>query len=108
LSGALSLVDVRSDYRLEIPEGDWNTLGGYVFAQLGHVPHIGDRVRFPGGELEVVAMDGRRVAALRVILADRRPVRLDDIPAPAGSGRPEANIARSGGERPFTDREVPL
>jgi CBS domain containing-hemolysin-like protein len=66
LAGSLSLVDVRSDYQLRIPEGDWSTLGGYVFSTLGRLPKIGDRVAFPGGELEVVAMDGRRVAALRV------------------------------------------
>jgi CBS domain containing-hemolysin-like protein len=68
LAGSLSLVDVRSDYELEIPEGDWNTLGGFVFGSLGRLARIGDRVRFPGGELEVVAMDGRRVAAVRVIM----------------------------------------
>ncbi len=67
LAGALSLVDVRSDHRLAIPDGDWTTLGGYAFAALGRLPRIGDRVGFPGGELEVVAMDGRRVAALRVL-----------------------------------------
>lgn len=66
LAGALSLVDVRSDYGLSIPEGDWTTLGGFAFSALGRLPHLGDRVTFPGGELEVVAMDGRRVAALRV------------------------------------------
>jgi CBS domain containing-hemolysin-like protein len=66
LAGSLSLVDVRSDYRLSIPEGDWTTLGGYAFSAIGRLPHVGDRVVFPGGELEVVAMDGRRVAALRV------------------------------------------
>jgi CBS domain containing-hemolysin-like protein len=66
LAGSLSLVDVRSDHQLRIPEGDWTTLGGYAFSEIGRVPHIGDRVAFPGGELEVVAMDGRRVAALRV------------------------------------------
>jgi putative hemolysin len=66
LAGTLSLIDVRSDHRLAIPEGEWTTLGGYVFAKLGRLPKIGDRVSFPGGELEVVAMDGRRVAALRV------------------------------------------
>jgi putative hemolysin len=49
-----------------IPDGSWNTLGGYVFAQLGRLPVVGDRVRFPGGELEVVAVDRRRVAAVRV------------------------------------------
>jgi CBS domain containing-hemolysin-like protein len=44
LEGTLSLIDVRSDYDLDIPEGDWATIGGYVFAQLGRVPRIGDRV----------------------------------------------------------------
>jgi CBS domain containing-hemolysin-like protein len=66
LAGSLSLIDVRSDHRLPIPEGDWNTLGGYAFSKLGRLPKIGDRVPYPGGELEVVAMEGRRVAALRV------------------------------------------
>jgi putative hemolysin len=66
LAGTLSLIDARSDHRLDIPEGDWTTLGGFVFSQLGRLPKVGDRVPFPGGELEVVAMDGRRVAALRV------------------------------------------
>jgi CBS domain containing-hemolysin-like protein len=70
LAGSLSLIDVRSDYHLPIPEGEWSTLGGYVFSSLGRLPRVGDRVSIAGGELEVVAMDGRRVAALRV---HRRP-----------------------------------
>ncbi len=66
LAGSMSLIDVRSDHRLDIPEGDYSTLGGYAFATLGRLPRVGDRVAFPGGELEIVAMDGRRVAGLRV------------------------------------------
>lgn len=66
LAGSMSLIDVRSDHSIRIPEGSWSTLGGYVFSQLGRLPKVGDRVAFPGGELEVVAMDGKRVAAVRV------------------------------------------
>jgi CBS domain containing-hemolysin-like protein len=66
LAGSLSLIDVRSDHNLPIPDGSWSTLGGYVFSRLGRLPKVGDRVTFPGGELEVVAMEGRRVAAVRV------------------------------------------
>jgi CBS domain containing-hemolysin-like protein len=66
LAGSMSLIDVRSDHRLDIPEGEYSTLGGYAFAKLGRLPRVGDRVTFPGGELEIVAMDGRRVAGLRV------------------------------------------
>ena len=66
LSGSMSLIDVRSDHGVKIPEGSWSTLGGYVFSKIGRVPRVGDRVPFSGGELEVVAMDSRRVAAVRV------------------------------------------
>ena len=66
LDGTMSLIDVRSDHRVQIPEGDWTTLAGYAFAKLGRLPRMGDRVPVPGGELEVIAMDGRRIAALRV------------------------------------------
>jgi putative hemolysin len=71
LAGSLSVVDARSDYDLDIPEGDWSTLGGFVFGELGRVPKPGDRVRFPGGELEVAAIDGRRVTAVRVLSHER-------------------------------------
>lgn len=100
LAGSMSLVDVRSDYELDIPDGDWSTLGGFVFGELGRLAKIGDRVRFPGGQLEVVAMDGRRVAAVRVLLAgDVAPV----VEVPPAGKSPERERAR-----PFSDREVPL
>src|SRR2546423_3896883 len=66
VAGSLSLIDVRSDYRIPIPDRDWTTLGGYAFAKLGRLPRMGDRIPIPGGEMEVVAMDGRRIAALRI------------------------------------------
>jgi CBS domain containing-hemolysin-like protein len=117
LAGSLSLVDVRSDYELAIPEGDWSTLGGFVFGELGRVPKMGDRVRFPGGELEVVAMDGRRVAAVRVLLAGSAAASASvaAAPAPAVSPAPAPLAAapivpKTGAHQPtrFSDREVPL
>ena len=85
LDGTLSLIDVRSDHLLDIPEGDWTTLGGYAFSKLGRVPRIGDRVPFPGGELEVIAIDGRRIAALRVHRArgSSRPTPRSEAAIPA-------------------------
>jgi putative hemolysin len=67
LSGSMSVVDAREEYRLAIPDGEWSTLGGYVFSELGRLARMGDRVPYPGGQLEVVAMEGRRVAAVRAL-----------------------------------------
>jgi len=81
LAGSMSLIDVRSDYRIPIPDGDWTTLGGFAFAKLGRLPRMGDRIPIPGGEMEVVAMDGRRIAALRIHRAGiRQPAA---VPQPA-------------------------
>jgi CBS domain containing-hemolysin-like protein len=89
LAGAMSLVDVRRDHRVPVPEGEWTTLGGYTFARLGRLPKIGDRVPFPGGELEVVAMDGRRVAAVRVIRGQTRGTASRDEQTTSDAGRTE-------------------
>jgi CBS domain containing-hemolysin-like protein len=69
LAGNLSLIDVRSEHHLDIPDGEWTTLGGYAFAKLGRLPKLGDRVSCPDGELEVIAIEGRRIAGLRVLRA---------------------------------------
>jgi CBS domain containing-hemolysin-like protein len=92
LAGSLSLMDVRRDHRLPIPDGEWTTLGGYTFARLGRLPRMADRVPFPGGELEVVAMDGRRVAAVRVI----RPPTAARAGGPRGVNEDRPNGQRSG------------
>jgi CBS domain containing-hemolysin-like protein len=103
LAGSMSLVDVRSDYNLDIPEGDWSTLGGYVFANLGRLALMGDRVRFPQGELEVVAMDGRRVAGVRVLMEGAVRSTRDPADVPPKVEGPEPKAAAG-----FSDREVRL
>jgi CBS domain containing-hemolysin-like protein len=51
-----------------LPEGDWQTVAGYVIAALDEIPSPGDRVRTDVGEFEVLAMDGYGIEALRVRL----------------------------------------
>jgi CBS domain containing-hemolysin-like protein len=49
-----------------VPEGPaYETTGGWVMAELGRVPVVGDTVSMPGWEVSVVAMDGMRVDRLR-------------------------------------------
>jgi hypothetical protein len=87
-------------------------LGGYAFGRLGRLARIGDRVPFPQGQLEVVAMDGRRVAAVRVLMAggqgsgEAQPADLAVTLDGAPEGQVTGKRARAG--RSFTDREIPL
>jgi putative hemolysin len=45
----------------ELPEGDYQTLAGFVITQLGRVPTTAARFESRGYAFEVVDMDGRRV-----------------------------------------------
>ncbi|HET7092170.1 MAG TPA: hemolysin family protein, partial [Thermomicrobiales bacterium] len=65
LDGALPAHDVRE--LLDVPSlpgeaaGEFETLGGFIMAQLGRIPKPADVVDWGGWRFEVVDMDGRRV-----------------------------------------------
>ena len=63
--GRTEIDEVNEKANLDIDAGDYTTLGGFIFGALGRLPKVGDRVRIDGGEFEVTAMDGRRVAEAR-------------------------------------------
>lgn len=67
LSGLLHPDDVAEACGLVIPEGDYETLGGFVMQRLGHVPHDGDDFEMDGWRLEVVRMDGHRVDTVKIV-----------------------------------------
>lgn len=56
-----------------LPEGEWQTVAGYVIAVRDEIPSVGDRVTTKIGEFEVESMDGYAIDRLRVRItaADR-------------------------------------
>ena len=67
VSGLWRPDEVRDRIGAQIPEGaTYETIGGFVMAQVGRVPAVGDEVTTDGWLLRVVSMDKRRVDRLRV------------------------------------------
>jgi putative hemolysin len=66
VDGLLNLDDFAEQTGIELPEGPYETVAGYVLAALGELPTEGDSVRVPGYTITVTEMDGRRIARLRV------------------------------------------
>ena len=51
---------------LEIADDeDYDTMAGFVMAELGKIPQEGDLVELPTGQLRVIRMDGRRVDRIK-------------------------------------------
>ncbi|MFC7481315.1 hemolysin family protein [Luedemannella flava] len=67
----LNLTDFAESAGFALPPGPYETVGGFVMAELGRLPEVGDAVDLVEGQLVVAAMDGRRVA--RVLLVPTKP-----------------------------------
>jgi putative hemolysin len=65
VDGATPITDVLNDLGLdELPQGEagtYHTLGGFVMARLGRIPHTADAFDWGGMRFEVIDMDGRRI-----------------------------------------------
>jgi len=72
VDAALSLREMADDYGIVLPRGPgYETLAGFVLSQLGAIPQGGETFIFEGRRYTITAMDGRRVAKVRV---ERLPV----------------------------------
>ena len=72
--GHVPITDL-ADYGLELPEGSdaYNSVGGFVFSEIGRLPKRGDIVRVNGYSLRVEAVRENRVEAVRI--RDHEPER---------------------------------
>lgn len=58
-----------------VPEGeDYETLAGFVLQQMGKIPEAGDDINVDGWAIEVVEMDGLRIATLQLTRPEANPV----------------------------------
>ena len=67
LSGGLHPDEVQDACGFVMPDGEYETLAGFVLDRLGHLPVPGEWVAHDGWEIEVVELDRRRIDRVRVV-----------------------------------------
>jgi CBS domain containing-hemolysin-like protein len=67
LSGRLHHDEVETACGFDVPEGEYETLAGFVLDRLGRIPEVGDGFTHDGWSLEVTEMDGHRVATVSLV-----------------------------------------
>jgi len=83
VDGLLNLDEFTEQTGIELPEGPYETVAGYVLAVLGDLPSAGDTIQVAGRTITVTELDGRRIARLLVAAVTPPPV---GVPAPAPAG----------------------
>ncbi len=66
LDGSMPLGEFNDRFDAELDDAEYTTLGGFLFGQLGRLPKVGDRVTVDNHVFEIAAMNGKRVAGVRV------------------------------------------
>jgi putative hemolysin len=67
IDGGAAISEVNERFGLEIPDEDFDTIGGYIFGVLGRVAEPGDVVETAGERVFTVEeMEDRRVVLIRL------------------------------------------
>jgi putative hemolysin len=66
VEGGVSVSDINDLLDLDLPDDDWETVGGFMFGTLEHVPVIGETVDFDGWRFSAQSVVGRRVRLVQI------------------------------------------
>lgn len=67
VEGSLHPDEVEAATGLALPEGDYDTIAGFVLERLGRIPVLGEQVAHEGWTIEVMEVDRRRIASLKLV-----------------------------------------
>jgi CBS domain containing-hemolysin-like protein len=70
VAGTLHLDEVADLGGLQLPPGEYETVAGFMLDRLGRIPGPGDSLQWDGWTIEVVEMDGLRIASLQLTAPD--------------------------------------
>lgn len=68
--GHMKIDEINRRLALNIPEGDYETVSGYVLEKLGRVPARGEKLFLDNVTLEIAASTARRIVAVKVVKRD--------------------------------------
>jgi putative hemolysin len=66
IDGGMRLEQANEELDLGLPEGDYETVAGFVLSLLGHIPKEGEQLKYHGLTLTITEMKGVKVEKLLV------------------------------------------
>ena len=68
VDGGMSISDLNDLLDLGLPDDHWETVAGFIFGTLEHVPALGESVMQEGWRFTVTEVKGRRIRRVKVTL----------------------------------------
>ena len=61
IDGSMRIEEANEEMGLELPEGDYETVAGFVLDLLGHIPRRGEQLRYKGLKIVITKMLGLKI-----------------------------------------------
>jgi putative hemolysin len=87
VDGSMSIDEVNELTGYDLPQGDWDTVGGLLYHLLGHVPDEGEVADYDGHRLVAEKVNGRRIS--RVLIGAGAPQGPAEAGATSGDSQAE-------------------
>lgn len=72
VDGGMRIEEVNEEMQLDLPEGDYETVAGFVLNLLGHIPKQGEQLRYKGLKLVVTKMRGVKIEEILLTKEGKR------------------------------------
>jgi putative hemolysin len=66
VEGQMRVEEINEELDLDLPEGDYETLAGFILEQLGRLPGPGDTLNFDNLRFKVLNMEGPRITRIEI------------------------------------------
>ncbi|MFI0461179.1 MAG: hemolysin family protein [Ilumatobacteraceae bacterium] len=67
VDAGMSIEDFNDHFHVDLPDKEFDTVGGYLFGVLEHVPVVGESLEIDGWRFVVEALEGRRITEVRLM-----------------------------------------
>jgi len=71
IDGGMRIEEINEEMRLELPEGDYETVAGFILHLLGHIPRQGEQLRYKTLKLVITKMRGLKIE--EILLTKEKP-----------------------------------
>ncbi len=66
IDGSMRVEDANEELGLGLPEGDYDTVAGFILSLLGYIPKEGEQLRYNGLKMVIIEMRGLKVEKVLV------------------------------------------
>ena len=67
LDAGIGITEINEELQLELPEGEYQTVAGFLLSKLEYIAEAGEMVEYGQWKFTITAIDGVRIATVELV-----------------------------------------